>query len=233
MLKYILTSIFFLLFLTGCGSDNTTVISDNEVLEYTFSVDAEGWQGSFSDYAQEREDIYEFLFAHTTLPFPLNEDDGALLLSGNNHSDDLFMFIKRKIDGLKPNTEYALTFSVEFASNAADNMIGVGGAPGEGVLVKAGAVSYEPERYLDSMGWYRMNIDKGNQNNGGKDMVVVGDFSNDTNESIYALKTVDNEEPFFATSNDNGELWVIVGTDSGFEATTSIYYNTIKITLAN
>jgi len=117
MMKHILIGALFLFFISGCGNndDTTTLLADNE-LTYTFSTDAEGWQGSFSDYAQEREDIYEFLYAHTTLPYPLDEDDGALLLSGNNHSDDLFMFIKRKIDGLKPNTEYALTFSVEFAS---------------------------------------------------------------------------------------------------------------------
>jgi hypothetical protein len=233
MIKHIFSSLFFLLFLAGCGSDNDTDTTDNTILEYTFSTGTDGWIGGFADYAQKRENIYEFLFAHTTLPYPLNEDDGALLLSGNNHSDDLFMFIKRKIEGLEPNTEYALTFSVEFASNIADNMIGVGGAPGEGVLVKAGAVSYEPDRYVDEMGWYRMNIDKGNQTNGGRDMVVIGDFSNDTNENIYTLKKVNNKEPFYVTSNDDGEIWVIVGTDSGFEATTAIYYNTIKIVLSN
>ncbi len=231
MFKY-LVALFSFFLLVGCESSHTP-IEEEKIFKYEFSTNAEGWEGNFADYAREREDIYEFLFAHTTLPYPLDEDDGALLLSGNNHSDDLFMFIKRKIDGLKPNTEYALTFSVEFASNAADNMIGVGGAPGEGVLVKVGATSFEPERQIDNNGWYRMNIDKGNQNNGGKDMVVVGDFSNDTDKNEYALKTVGNEEPFFVASNENGEIWLIVGTDSGFEATTAIYYNTIKVTLTN
>ena len=223
-----------LLFLVGCNNDSPAINpppAENR-LTYTFSLDAEGWEGDFSDYAQLREAIYDLQFAHTTLPFPLDGDDGALMLSGNNHSDDLFMFVKRKIEGLIPNTEYTLHFTVEFASNVADGMIGVGGSPGEGVLVKAGAVPYEPEKQVDQMGWYRMNIDKGNQANGGRDMVVIGDFSNDTDQNIYTLKTVRNETPFIVSSNENGELWVIIGTDSGFEATTTIYYNSITVTLS-
>jgi len=224
-----------LLFAAGCGSDHdsSTTLPENPEnrLSYDFSVDAEGWSGGFSDYAEERQAIYELRFEHTTLPAPLDQTEGALLLSGNNHSDDLFMYLKHKIDGLEPGRSYALQFEVEFASNVADGMIGVGGSPGEGVIVKAGAVPYEPMAELDAQGWYRMNIDKGNQNNGGSDMAVIGDFSNDTPDNLYALKTVKSSEPFTAVANEKGELWVIVGTDSGFEATTTIYYNSISFTL--
>jgi hypothetical protein len=52
--------------------------------------------------------------------------------------------------------------------------------------------------------------------------VVVGDFSNDTVESVYTLKTVENDLPFESTTNETGELWLLVGTDSGFEGTTTI-----------
>jgi hypothetical protein len=232
-MKHIVILFAMLLFFVGCSNDSDTgTIPAGSQLIYPFTTDAQGWQGGFADYAQEREEIYELVFARTTLPEPLDTEDGALYLSGNNHSDDLFMYITRKYEGLEPNTTYALTFTVEFASNVADGMIGVGGSPGEGVLIKVGAVPYAPERVLDENGWYRMNIDKGNQANGGKDMMVIGDFSNDTDQNVYALKTVQNETPFFATSNENGELWFIVGTDSGFEATTSIYYNTIEIHLS-
>jgi len=33
------------------------------------------------------------------------------------------------------------------------------------------------------------------------------------------------------SADSSGELWLVVGTDSGFEATTTIYYNLIKVKL--
>ena len=70
------------------------------------------------------------------------------------------MFIKKKITGLVPESNYTIDLKVDFASNAASNMVGVGGAPGEGVKIKAGAVSVEPIKVLNTPeNWYRMNID--------------------------------------------------------------------------
>ena len=62
-------------------------------------------------------------------------------------------------------------------------------------------------------------------------MMVIGDFSNDTDKNIYTLKGVTNAAPFQAQAGPNGELWLIVGTDSGFEGKTTIYYNRIEVTL--
>jgi hypothetical protein len=200
---------------------------DVEPVEYSFEFtsDTEGWTGDFADYPVGEAESYELEFEHTTLPAPLDETEAALRLSGLNKSDDLFMFIKRKISGLEPNTTYYATFYVEFASNVPDGLAGVGGSPGESVFVKAGATQTEPDTEEDKMNYHRMNIDKGNQSQGGADMVVVGDFSNDTDSDEYTLKTVTNENRFTVTTDANGELWLIAGTDSGFEATTTIYYN--------
>lgn len=76
-----------------------------------------------------------------------------------------------------------------------------------------------------------MNIDKGNQASDGENMINLGDFSNGLEENKYVLKTLKNETPFSVTADENGELWLIVGTDSGFESTTRIYYNKISIVL--
>jgi hypothetical protein len=153
----------------------------------------------------------------------------AIKQSGNNHSDDLFMFMKRRVNGLEPNTVYYITFTVEFATNVPDETMGAGGSPGESVYVKAGASVTEPKKVVDDENFYLMNIDKNNQAQNGEDMVVIGDFSNDTDQAVYTLKTVANESPFGAATDENGDLWLIIGTDSGFEATTTIYYNTIKV----
>ncbi len=192
---------------------------------YEFTNGVEGWEAGFADYPVGDDDFYELSFEHATLPAPLNSSDGVLKISGNNHSDDLFMYVKKKIGGLEANTSYEVSMMVEFATNVPDGMFGVGGSPGESVYIKAGATTIEPEREADALNWYRMNIDNANQAQSGADMVVLGDFSNDTNEEIYVLKTVNSAPGFIVFTDNNGEAWLIVGSDSGFEATTTVHYN--------
>ena len=76
-----------------------------------------------------------------------------------------------------------------------------------------------------------MNIDKNNQANSGSDMVIIGDFSNDTNQNEYTLKNLVANDILTVSTNGSGELWLVIGTDSDFEATTTIYYNLIKVKL--
>jgi len=229
-MKKMITGLVTALLLLGCADGGSTQNAGNHY-NYTFAVDTEGWTGGFADYDKYEEANYELSFSHSRLPAPLNENDGAIRISGNNHSDDLFMFMKTRINELDANTTYEVTFTVVFASNVADYSAGIGGSPGEGVTLKVGATTIEPLAVEDASGYYRMNIDKGNQSNGGSDMMVIGDFSNDSNENTYRLKTVRNTVPLYVTADENGSAWMIVGTDSGFEGTTTIYYNQVTIDL--
>ena len=212
--------------LFSCSKDEVAP-SQEEQFSYDFKSGPEGWTGGFSDYSGPEED-YELVFEYSHLPPPLDTQEGALKLSGWNMSDDLFMFVKKEIKGLKPNAEYSLLFNVEFASNVGKDMFGIGGSPGESVYVKVGATAIEPRKVVEARG-YRMNIDKGNQSTSGADMITIGNFANGTEENSYVLKTVANESPFKVVTNPEGSLWLTVGTDSGFEGTTTIYYNNIKV----
>ncbi len=203
-------------------------------LNHEFKSSTEDWIGDFADYPNESnvEKFYEFEFSHAALPKPLNTSKKALMQSGKNHSDDLFMFIKKKITGLTPNKMYEVDVALEIASNVPKNMIGVGGSPGENVYIKAGASTIEPKKVLDKTdNHYRMNIDKGNQAQDGADMKLVGNFANGIEREEYVLKTLKTPPSILVKANANGELWVVVGTDSGFEAKTTIYYNSIKVLL--
>ncbi len=214
------------LFNLQCQKDNIRF----HTLEFTFDSDMEGWVGDFADYPIGAEEFYKLSLQHSFLPSPLNQENGAIEQSGKNRSDDLFMFIKRKVTNLIPNQEYELTFDIEFATNAADNSVGVGGSPASSVYIKAGATTVEPQKVIEtSSNHYRMNIDKANQALSGKDMVVLGDFSNGIDEFTYALKTLRTSNPLSVRADENGELWLVIGTDSGFEATTTIYYNRISV----
>jgi hypothetical protein len=76
----------------------------------------------------------------------------------------------------------------------------------------------------------RTNFDKGNGARSGIDVVFVGDFvggsgSCDPDLGVYALKSLSTgENGPVLTSDSEGRLWLIVGTDSGFEGKTTIYY---------
>ncbi len=218
-------------FVSSCRDPNVEP-PERVVHEWNFETDAQGWEGNFADYPAGREEFFELEFRYSPLPAPLDTAQGSLMLSGANRSDDLFMYVTRRITGLLPETVYNISFFVQFASNVPDNRPGIGGSPGESVYVKAGATNAEPGRIRDDMDYYRMDIDKGNQSQGGDDMIVIGDFSNNTDQQVYTLKSVTNDEQGFSVlSNESGELWIIVGTDSGFEGTTTIHYNYIRVEL--
>ncbi len=197
-------------------------------LIFDFEDNLQGWQVDFADYPVGEKSFYELRFAQEALPAPLDPKQGGLMISGHNYSDDLFMYAKYKVDKLSPNTLYEVQIELEFASDVPDNTFGVGGSPGEGVTIKAGASTVEPQQSPDHSNHYRLNIDKDNQSNSGQDVWAIGDFSNDTDVYLFTLKTVKMDSALLVTSDDTGALWLIVGTDSGFESTTQIYYNQIK-----
>lgn len=83
-----------------------------------------------------------------------------------------------------------------------------------------------------------INIDKGNQASTGEDMINLGTIANPNIDletytgDEYALMDLNNQEiSFHATSYADGSIWVIIGSDPGFEGTTTVYYNSIDITL--
>jgi hypothetical protein len=222
-----------LLILFGsCEVDDPNYFSSFSI-SYDFSQTQHEWQGDFADYPEGDSIAYELAVSYELLPPSINKADGdrkAILLSGDNHSDDLFMFIYKQVEGLKPNTSYELMFSVTIASNAQKGSVGIGGSPGESVYLKAGATNFQPRKQLDN-GYYLMNLDKGNQAVGGEDMIVLGNIGvTSTNEEYKEIsKSNGSSNPFVVSTDGSGQLWFVLGTDSGFEGKTSLYYTKIRI----
>jgi hypothetical protein len=226
----VVSALLFSFFILSCNKPGNNRSTDKTYSD-TFTLGTDGWVGDFADYPNDPGGInmYELEYTHSSLPLPLNISDGALKQSGINRSDDLFMFIKKKISGLEPGRSYSVDLKVDFATNAASNIVGVGGAPGESVYIKAGAVSVEPSKVLaTSENWYRMNIDKGNQSQSGTDMKVIGNFANGTDINVYKIKQLSTTISLSVPANQQGEIWLVIGTDSGFEGKTTIYYNSIQ-----
>lgn len=227
----ILTAVLFVatIFFVGCNKDEDS--PNAKIFTYDFTTSQDAWIGGFSDHHDTSTADYDLVFLLTTLPAPLNTSKNALKIAGTNRSDDLFMFIKRKMTGLEPNKTYRIRFDVEFASNTPTNLVGVGGSP-DAVYMKAGATLYEPlSTYMAHENTYRMNIDHGNQSQDGADMYNIGTIGVARNTTQYTLISRNNKSRLFTITTDtNGEVWVIIGTDSGYESRTELYYNKITIT---
>jgi hypothetical protein len=197
------------------------------VFSWDFSQGTQGWQGGFADYPLGQEDFYNLDFGLRPLPSNVG-DEQALFITGDNRSDDLFMYFRNQVTGLTPNTNYSVTFDLELASNAPDGSFGIGGSPANSVFLKAGATLVEPLPIVNDPieDFIRLNIDKGNQGQSGEDSVILGDIAKpDDGTFDYALITRNNSTERFTFRTDHvGNAWLYFGTDSGFEGTTALFY---------
>lgn len=221
----------------GAGGGATATARRNAItFLYPFENSDDGWVGGFADVPVDTTDLdFKLLYeAQRPLPSILMDDRSVPYIQSDNRSDDTFMFIKRKIGGLHPNTSYAVGFSVEFATSLRSGAVGVGGSS-ESVFMKAGVTLVEPVPVAETgtLPHLRMNIDKGNQANGGMDMVVIGNAAKFEGPVpfVFQFKTNGTREEAFPFNTDaSGEAWLIVGTDSGFESLTQLYWSRIRAT---
>lgn len=201
---------------------------------YTFNAGEEGWQGGFADLPVDYDpSIYELLYARELLPLKDNGSNYGLKLNGMNRSDDLFMFATKKITGLKPNATYDAALSFTLYTDQAGSMMGVGGAPGEAVSIKAGFVSQEPKVEEENEGgnvYYKLNVDKGNQSVEGADMKIVGNMSKE-DDGAEGFQPKSMSHAATLKTNAAGELFVIIGSDSGYEGLTTLYLDNVSVTL--
>ncbi|WDV45938.1 hypothetical protein PV797_21030 [Clostridiaceae bacterium M8S5] len=211
--------------------------SITQTIEYNFNNDLQGFQAGFADLPAEKDvyDFYELDYDYKKIPVANNESMGAYL-AGNNHSDDLFMYITKNIAEdieLKPNTEYEIELSFKIATNEAESMMGVGGAPGESVFVKGGVVGKKPCPIVDDSNYYRMNIDKGNQSVGGSELPLLGNIAKDNGslDRSYAYKNFSTKCK--VKTDSKGNAYIVIGLDSGYEGITKVYFDDIvlKVTM--
>jgi hypothetical protein len=203
---------------------------------YNFNESSYDWQYDFADYPSAASDSsYALQYDYGTVPGMTRK---GIMLSGDNHSDDLFMYIKKKLVGLDPNTTYTITFDITLASDAKEGELGAGGAPGESVFVKVGASTTEPKTVTEG-DQFVMNIDKGDQSANGANMKVIGNIAVPENSEGFQQLNLTNSPynsmyntPVVVTTNNDGELWLIVGTDSGFEGVTTVYYLEVAAVLS-
>ncbi|MBV8707920.1 MAG: hypothetical protein JO185_10855 [Acidobacteriaceae bacterium] len=214
-----------------------TAATSTLVITSNFAQGSDGWLPVFTDYNLVVSG-FEFLAevrtlpAYVEVPRPFRQ---AYYLQSHNRSDDVFMFLKKVLtheDGIVENTAYRLSFDIWLASNAGD-CPGAGGDAGTSVYLKAGGSTQEPVPLLMPNGYLSVTIDKGNQSEGGREMGVVGNISNggSCEEPRYVLLRKSYQHPDPIRSSASGDLWIAVGTDSGYEGLTGLYYYQVRVRL--
>lgn len=206
-------------------------------VHYAFTKDTEGWTSGFADLPVDHGQAdFQLNSGVGVIPLAAGTTTRGFMLSGMNRSDDLFMFLTRTLsstEGIKPNTNYTVSLSFDMATSEGGEQMGVGGSPAQSVYVKAGIVNTAPKVIANDASstgtpHLALNLDKGIQSVGGKDLLLLGNVEKPTPESAgYELKHFEQE--FSVSSNASGKLYVIIGTDSGYEGLTSLYYTNIDI----
>jgi hypothetical protein len=240
LIVVVLALVNFTPFILAQGTPSPVSIS------FDFRNGSLGWEAGFADYPPATDNgFYQLKAEIRTLPPELGVNGTGFYVQGNNHSDDLFMFMKRRLDsadGIVAGQTYQITFTLIFASNAESGCLGVGGAPGESVTLKAGASPAEPKALYAPISFdprsipnLRMNVDKSNQSQGGIAASVTGDIANgrpcDFGPYPYVSRQRTHQHTSLVNANSKGELWLLVGTDSGYEGGTGLYYQRIDVTL--
>ena len=223
------------LFIGGCSGDSPgspPPPPDALTFIFDFSRGTQGFVAGFADYPPAHAEIYELTSGFHVLPPPL-EPRPALFISGVNRSADLFMFFKGPIDGLSPGARYTAAVSLEIATSVPAGCFGVGGPPGESVRIKAGVTAVEPLPVRDG-DYLRMNVDVGNQSNGGTRAVVLGNVANSGSceeprgWELKSFPARSMPEPISIAAD--GRAWLLFGADSGFEALTEVYFTQAAVT---
>lgn len=213
----------------SCNNQDVTQLVS---FESSFENGMDGWGVDLAEYNKSMDSTtIEFKYAIAKLPKPADTTKSGLRVQSHNRSDDMFMFLKKKVSGLNSQKEYEVTFNVELGTYYHANSVGIGGSPGSSVYVKAGASSKEPKKTLEG-DFYTFSLDKGNQAEGGKELVLIGDASNGLTEPGFKIVNRNNlTKPVTVKPNEKGEVWLCLGTDSGFEGLSVFYYDKINVTI--
>lgn len=198
---------------------------------YDFRQGALNWQADFVGYTNFNKNIYELLAEIRTLPPELGISGTGFYLQGHNRCDCLGMFLKRRLDstdGVVAGQRYRVSYNVTLASNAQTGCGGIGGPPGEAVNLMFGGAQIEPVTFTGLHDTRRLNVESTVASVGGN--IANGQPCNPSSRPYISIQR-SGQHTSEVTANAAGELWMFVGTRSGFEGFTALYYQRIDAVL--
>ena len=144
---YLILMLAFVVPFTSCNDEETsdpqTVVFETDfnkvaltsgtLVEYDGILANDGWSAIFAEYPDGENEFYELNSGIKNLPQPLDQAKKAFMLSGNNHSDALQMWLVKQLSGLSPESKYSIETEIELASKYPGGSVGIGGSPGNAV----------------------------------------------------------------------------------------------------
>lgn len=229
-MNFFKNTLLALLFLATSGCSINEELNDFNLsaLSYTFDEGSEGWVADFTDYPVNPEPLADSIYRWKSAVLSNTSNlarPAAFLLSCNNVHGDIFMFLKKKVTGFRPNTTYTVVYEVELSSNV---------LPGQGVILKAGASEVEPRKVIEG-GYHTLNIDKGGNTASGENLISFGDIGSVNTQAGLPLVIRGNAlvyQPLIVKSNSRGELWLAVGTDAMYSGLIEVYFTRINVVLS-
>ena len=230
----LLTSAFFMV---QCSLDDSASPGPTLFFTSVFESDTEGWEAGFADYTLYNEDTLLADFEHTTYTTAGGQQTiTAIKQSGYAVEGDLFMFIKNKIGGLEPNTNYNVGFNFEFYVQLNKDYTEDIFDEQHGSYLKAGAFENEPRidtvENFEGSEYARVlpDFDKGENSEAGDQMLYLGKITHTMqDESPIMMNGSSLTQPISVKSDDEGFIWVLIGLDNNLPIYQSVYYSYIMI----
>lgn len=232
------------IFLVSCGNGSTsssTPLKEKQslLLTYDFSESVQGFSIDTADHYVEHELNNLIISKLVQLPSPYEYRQG-IYFAWINYSDDMKGFIKKKVSGLKSDSQFQVDFQVNVLSSVSEYCGGVGGSPGSSVRVKAALLLEEPIKRIESYYIYDVlyqdyviSIDDGQS--GGDDVVLLGNIGlpiectqEFIDNPVWEIKPLTNNSNFIFTSDSDGEAWVYVSIDSGSEGPSAFFLTEVE-----
>lgn len=206
------------LFLSGCSSQMDN--NDSQIVDLLTAFDFENgrqeWEGGISDYPINYQDSAEFKVSNDIVANSLSTEGKGLTISAENPNGELFYYFFRKVSDLIPNQNYRLDFEFLVYTQLS------GTEEGE-LFLKIGATNFAPELVTQSIGnaedYVVLNIDKGDTNSdSGMDLVNIGSVKEFVGNTPELISGNSFDTLIEVVSDNNGEVWLIVGVDSGIKS---------------
>jgi hypothetical protein len=228
-MKYLMIAVLAVVMLTRCVDEKD---EDNyRELIYTFNDVTSGWTSLFSDYPQGADSSYAFEFGMAKLPLPLDTAQMALKISGLNFNDDLATYMYVPVTGLAPNVTYKLTLAIMLATDVPTGAINTGNSPN--LFLGVGALDTVPSNYVDNNGVLRPRFQSDLINGNSTDnLKVIGQLGVSDTTTVFTGIIRDNlKHPVEITPRGDGKIYLLIGWDSGYLGTTTVYIKSILVRL--
>lgn len=243
----LLTAVFVLIGVAGCSLSSPEF--DPEIKPGVFQFNFEtGWQGwepivvGIPFNKENGEDLadVETKSEHRSLPAEVEEDGNAIFFFGDTSWVGMSLFLKRRIEGLRPGTTYRVQFEVEIASQTPENCLGAGSSSGRVVVA---AESMEPVRDVRerrTVNEYVFNEPIARSLNfeetiGSLEPPIMGTIDNgipcaEAHEMglPWRLKRLESGPDFWrVTADKSGSVWLLAGLWTAHLGPTRFYFNEI------